>query len=81
MANKNITLYDILMMCSDDEIVDIIYNGYAVVLAKNARDITDLLEIIDDDILQSLVFRIEDEFGKIRIHCTEELKGKVEDYE
>ena len=81
MANKNITLYDILMMCSDDEIVDIIYNGYAVVLAKNARDMTDLLEIIDDDILQSLVFRIEDEFGKIRIHCTEELKGKVEDYE
>ena len=81
MANKKITLYDILMMCGDDEIVDIIYNGYAVVVAKNARDLTDLLEILDDDILKSLVFRIEDEFGKIRIHCTEDLRERIGDYE
>lgn len=26
--DKKITLYDILMMCGLDEIIDIVYNGY-----------------------------------------------------
>mgnify|MGYP006922306194 FL=1 len=79
MANK-ITLYDILMMCGTDELVDI-YNGYSVVVCKPAGDLCDLLEVLDDEILNSLVFKIGDEFGKIRIHCTEDLKEKIGDYE
>lgn len=69
------------MMCGQDELVDIVYNGYPVVVCKPAGDLCDLLAILDDEILDSLVFKIADEFGKIRIHCTEDLKERIEDYE
>lgn len=82
MADKQkITLYDILMMCGTDELVDIIYNGYPVVVCKPAGDLVDLLQVLDDDCLNALVFKLEDELGKIRIHCTEDLKGRIKDYE
>lgn len=81
MEKTKITLYDILMMCGQDELVDIVYNGYPVVVCKPAGDLCDLLAILDDEILDSLVFKIADEFGKIRIHCTEDLKERIEDYE
>ena len=81
MEKTKITLYDILILCGQEEIVDIVYNGYPVVVSKPAGDLCDLLEVLDDEILEALVFRITDEYGKIRIHCTEDLKGKVEDYE
>lgn len=82
MADRQkITLYDILMMCGTEELVDIVYNGYKVVVCKHAGDLCDLLEVLDDEILNALVFRINDDYGKIVIHCTEDLKGKVEDYE
>ena len=78
---KKIKLYDVLMMCGTDELVDIVYNGYPVVVCKPAGDLCDLLEVLDDEILNALVFKLEDEFGKIRIHCTEDLKERIEDYE
>lgn len=78
---KKITLYDVLMMCGTDELVDIVYNGYPVVVCKPAGDLCDLLEVLDDEILNALVFKLQDEFGKIRIHCTEDLKDRIEDYE
>ena len=78
---KKITLYDVLMMCRQDELVDIVYNGYPVVVCKPAEDLCDLLEVLDDEILNALVFKLQDEFGKIRIHCTEDLKGRISDYE
>ena len=81
MAKKQITLYDILMMCGTDELVDIVYNGYPVVVCKHAGDLCDLLEVLDDEILNALVFKLQDEFGKIRIHCTEDLKERISDYE
>lgn len=82
MADKQkITLYDILMLCGQEELVDIVYNGYPVVVCKPAGDLCDLLQVLDDEILNSLVFKLEDLNGKLRIHCTEDLKGKVEDYE
>lgn len=81
MAKTKIRLYDILMMCGTDEIVDIIYNGYPVVVCKPAGDLCDLLEVLDDEILEALVFKITDEYGKIRIHATEDLKERIEDYE
>ena len=81
MAKTKITLYDILMMCGTDEYVDIVYNDYKVVVCKPAGDLCDLLEVLDDEILNALVFRINDDYGKIVIHCTEQLKGKIGDYE
>lgn len=81
MAKQKITLYDILIMCGQDDLVDIVYNGYKVVACKPAGDLCDLLEVLDDEILNALVFRISDDYGKIVIHCTEELKGKIGDYE
>lgn len=82
MADKQkITLYDILMLCGQEELVDIVYNGYPVVVCKPAGDLCDLLQVLDDEILNSLVFKLEDLYGKFRIHCTEELKGRIEDYE
>ena len=78
---KKITLYDVLMMFGQDELVDIVYNGYTVVVCKPAGDLCDLLEVLDDEILNALVFKLQDKFGKIRIHCTEDLKDKIEDYE
>lgn len=81
MAKTKITLYDILMMCGTDEYIDIVYCGYKVVVCKPAGDLCDLLEVLDDEILNALVVRIEDYYGKIVIHCTEEIKGKISDYE
>ena len=81
MGKTKITLYDILIMCGQDDLVDIVYNGYKVVVCKPAGDLCDLLEVLDDEILKSLVFRINDYYGKIVIHCTEDLKGKIGDYE
>ena len=80
-VKQKITLYDILMMCGTDEYVDIVYNGYKVVVCKPVGDLCDMLEVLDDELLKALVFRINDDYGKIVIHCTEYLKGKVEDYE
>lgn len=81
MEKTKITLYDILMMCGTDELVDIVYNGYPVVVCKPAGDLCDLLEVLDDECLNALVYRITDEFGKIRIHCTEDLRERISDYE
>lgn len=82
MEKRKITLYDILMMCGTDELVDIVYNGYPVVVCKPAGDLCDLLEILDDEILDSLVFRIRDDLGRIRIESTSPaLKEGIEDYE
>lgn len=82
MADKQkITLYDILILCGQEELVDIVYNGYPVVVCKPAGDLCDLLQVLDDEILNSLVFKLEDLYGKFRIHCTEDLKERIEDYE
>lgn len=81
MGKTKITLYDILIMCGQDDLVDIVYNGYKVVVCKPAGDLCDLLEVLDDEVLKALVFRINDDYGKIVIHCTEDLKGRIEDYE
>lgn len=80
-VKQKITLYDILMMCGTEELVDIVYNGYKVVVCTTAGELHDLLEVLDDEILNALVFRIKDEYGKIVIECTEDLKGRIEDYE
>lgn len=81
MGKTKITLYDILIMCGQDDLVDIVYNGYKVVECKPAGDLCNLLEVLDDEVLKALVFRINDDYGKIVIHCTEDLKGRIEDYE
>ena len=81
MGKTKITLYDILIMCGHDDLVDVVYNGYKLVVCKPAGDLCDLLEVLDDEILNALVFRINDDYGKIVIHCTEDLKGKIVDYE
>lgn len=81
MGKTKITLYDILIMCGQDDLVDIVYNGYKVIVCKSAGDLCDLLGVLDDEILKALVFRINDDYGKIVIHCTEDLKGSIEDYE
>lgn len=81
MEKPKITLYDILMMTGQDDFVDVVYNGYPVIKCKPAGDLCDMLAILDDEILDSLVFKITDEFGKIRIHCTEDLKERIKDYE
>lgn len=81
MAKTKITLYDILMMIEYSELVDIVYNGYKVVECKPACDLCDLLEVLDDEILNALVYKISDDYGKIVIHATEGLKGNVSDYE
>lgn len=81
MGKTKITLYDILIMIEQEDLVDIVYNGYKVVVCKPAGDLCDLLEVLDDEVLKALVFRINDDYGKIVIHCTEDLKGRIEDYE
>lgn len=83
MADKQkITLYDILMMFPNEELIDIVFNGYKVVHCKPAGDICDLFAILDDEILDSLVFRISDELGIIKIESTSPaLKERIEDYE
>lgn len=74
--DKKITLYDILMMCGLDEIIDIVYNGYEVIETKEAKAVIDLLDILDDKLLNSLVYKLVDNFGKIRIYTTDAEKGK-----
>lgn len=82
MAQPKITLYDVLMMCPNEELIDIVFNGYKVVKCKPAGDICDLFAILDDDILDSLVFRIRDDLGRIRIESTSPaLKESIGDYE
>lgn len=83
MADRQkITLYDILMMCGNEELVDVVFNGYKVVHCKPAGDICDLFAILDDEILDSLVFRISDELGRIKIESTSPaLKESIGDYE
>lgn len=82
MGKTKITLYDILMMCGTEELVDVVFNGYKVVNCKPAGDICDLFAILDDEILDSLVFRISDELGRIKIESTSPaLKERIEDYE
>lgn len=79
---QKITLYDVLMMCPNEELIDIVFNGYKVVHCKPAGDICDLFAILDDEILDSLVFRISDELGIIKIESTSPaLKERVGDYE
>lgn len=78
---QTITLYDILMMCDQDELIDVVFNGYKCIECKPARDLCDLLEVLDDEIINARVFRIGDDFGKIVVHCTEDLRGMIEDYE
>lgn len=82
MGKAKITLYDILMMCPNEELVDIVFNGYKVVHCKPAGDICDLFAILDDEIIDSLVFRIRDDLGRIRIESTSPaLKESIGDYE
>lgn len=82
MAKQKITLYDVLMMCPNEELIDIVFNGYKVVNCKPAGDICDLFAILDDEILDSLVFRIRDDLGRIRIESTSPaLKESIGDYE
>jgi len=82
MDKAKITLYDILMMCPNEELVDIVFNGYKVVHCKPAGDICDLFAILDDEILDSLVFRIRDDLGRIRIESTSPaLRKRIGDYE
>lgn len=70
------------MMCPNEELIDIVFNGYNVVNCKPAGDICDLFAILDDDILDSLVFRISDDLGRIRIESTSPaLKERISDYE
>lgn len=82
MEKTKITLYDSLMMCPNEELVDIIFNGCKVVKCKPAGDICDLFAILDDEILDSLVFRISDELGVLKIESTSPaLRERIEDYE
>lgn len=82
MGKAKITLYNILMMCPNEELVDIVFNGYKVVHCKPAGDICDLFAILDDEILDSLVFRIRNDLGRIRIESTSPaLKERICDYE
>lgn len=78
--DKKITLYDILMMCGSDEFIDIVYNGYEVIETKEVKAVIDLLDILDDKLLNSLVFKLVDNSGKIRIYTTdaEEKKESIE---
>lgn len=69
--DKKITLYDILMMCGLDEIIDIVYNGVVVIETKEAKAIIDLLDVLEDKLLNSLVYKLVDNFGKIKIYTTD----------
>lgn len=82
MEKTKITLYDVLMMLPNEEPIDIVFNGYKVVHCKPAGDICDLFAILDDEILDSLVYRIRDVLGRIRIESTSPaLKESIGDYE
>lgn len=70
------------MMCPNEELIDLVFNGHNVVHCKPAGDICDLFAILDDEILDSLVFRISDDLGRIRIESTSPaLKESIGDYE
>lgn len=71
MENKKITLYDILMMCGLDEIVDVVYNGVIVIKAKEAKAVIDLLDVLEDKLLNALVYKLVDDFGKIKIYTVD----------
>lgn len=69
--DKKITLYDILMMCGLDEIIDVVYNGVVVIETKEAKAVIDLLDVLEDKLLNSLVYKLVDNFGKIKIYTTD----------
>lgn len=69
--DKRITLYDILMMCGLDEIIDIEYNGIVVIETKEAKAVIDLLDVLEDKLLNALVYKLVDNFGKIKIYTTD----------
>ena len=69
--DKKSTLYDILMMCGLDEIIDVVYDGVVVIETKEAKAVIDLLDVLEDKLLNSLVYRLIDNFGKIRIYTTD----------
>lgn len=69
--DKKITLYDILMMCGLDEIIDVVYNGVIVIKAKEAKAVIDLLDVLEDKLLNALVYKLVDNFGKIKIYTTD----------
>lgn len=69
--DKKITLYDILMMCGLDEIIDVVYNGIVVIETKEAKAVIELLDVLEDKLLNSLVYKLVDNFGKIKIYTTD----------
>lgn len=69
--DKKITLYDILMMCDLDEIVDVVYNGVVVIKAKGVKAVIDLLDVLEDKLLNALVYKLVDDYGKIKIYTTD----------
>lgn len=69
--DKKITLYDILMMCGLDEVIDIEYNGIVVIETKEAKAVIDLLDVLEDKLLNALVYKLVDNFGKIKIYATD----------
>lgn len=69
--DKKITLYDILMMCGLDEIIDVVYNGVVVIEAKEVKAVIDLLDVLEDKLLNALVYKLVDNFGKIKIYTTD----------
>jgi cyanate lyase len=69
--DKKITLYDILMMCGLDEIIDVVYNGVVVIKAKEAKAVVDLLDVLEDKLLNALVYKLVDNFGKIKIYTAD----------
>ena len=69
--DKKITLYDILMMCDLDEIIDVVYDGVVVIKTKEAKAVIDLLDVLDDKLLNALVYKLADNFGKIKIYTTD----------
>lgn len=74
--DKKITLYDILMMCGLDEIIDVVYNGTIVIETKEAKAVIDLLNVLEDKLLNALVYKLVDNFGKIKIYTTDAGKEK-----
>lgn len=69
--DKKITLYDILMMCGLDEVIDVVYNGVVVIKSKEAKAVIDLLDVLEDKLLNALVYKLVDNFGKIKIYATD----------
>ena len=77
---KQITVYDMLVLCGE-ELVNINYNGFTVLQCKPANDLCDLLGILNDGLLESLVYKITDNAGVLGIYSTTPLKEKIKDYE